>query len=413
MNSEPYVNNINNFKLGVGLELLSTQYPNSKVRYYSKSWNEIGSAYNGYDNFGKELERNYEFDDLIERVSNLKAKVKVDTIFNYIRDHYTWNGYYHDVTTDGIENLISSKIGNTAEINLLLVNLLRRSGLTANPVLMRNRYSGSLNMNYPTRSDLNYVIAQVQLDNKVMYLDATDKNISAGQLPNRAINQDGVLVTEEGGVQLDIYNSNVGVTSKVQELVISDSGLSGTYQAKYQRYSAYKMHRSFNSNKDFVDMVGVRDGATITNAEVSGLENKIGDVSLSATINYQNYIQEIDGKLFIDYALNLLPKSSPFIRKDRQFALFFDSRENETNIIKYKIPEGYQMEYLPESINVTLPDRIMMAVIGFTSTDSEIVVTIRKSIKEDIISPQYYASVLEYYDTIIAKGNEKIILTKI
>lgn len=410
---ELYVNNINNYRLGIGFELLSTRYPNSNTEYYSKNWTDIGNSYNESENFGDELKKDYEFDELLNGVSNLKAHAKSDSIFSYVRDSYLWNNYSTDVTKDGLKNLISSGSGNTAEINLLLVNLLRKSGLIANPVLMRNRYSGNLNINYPTRTDLNYVIAQVQLEGNVIYLDATDKNLTAGQLPSRAINRDGVLVTDEGGSQLSIYNSNKDITSKVQELNISGSILNGTYQEKYKRYSAYQLHSKFRNEQDFIDALEKSENMKFTSIEVRGLESNVGDVSLKAMVDYDNHVQEIDGKLFIDFALDILPKVSPFIQKERQFALFFDSQMNATNIIKYKIPKGYAVESLPENMNITLPNRMMMAVIQLQQMESEIVVTIRQTRKVDIISPEYYASVLEYFDAIVAKGNEKLVLSKI
>lgn len=413
LEEEPYVNNMNNYQLGLGFELLSTQYPGSNVEFYSKNWKEIGKSYNSYGNFGKQLKKDYDFKEFLDNISDLSAKERMNSVFNMVRDDFNWNSYSTDLTKEGINNLIKTGTGNSAEINLLLTNLLRSAGLNANPILMRNRDSGRLNVSYPTVSDLNYVIVQVQLDNDDIYLDATDKHLLAGQLPRRAINGEGILINEEGGTQLNISNRNMENCSNVIELEIVDGGLKGGYQAKYKKYSAYQLHSAYNSDLNYVGSLNRKEGIKMDSTDIAGMENNTGDVSVSGKIDYSTYIQNFDEKYFIDYALDVLPKSSPFVKKERQFSIFFDSKQSNTSIVKYKIPEGYTIEILPENLNISLPNKMMSCIVQFRKTEKEIVVTIRNIRKVNVISPEYYGSLMEYYNQIIAKGNEKIVFTKL
>ena len=55
--SEPFSNNINNYISCIEYELSSTKFPNSDLKFYSESWEDV--AKNIYENaeFGAELKK--------------------------------------------------------------------------------------------------------------------------------------------------------------------------------------------------------------------------------------------------------------------------------------------------------------------------------------------------------------------
>lgn len=409
---EPFVNNMNNYKSGIGFELISTQFPGATVKYYSENWNDIGKAYYDDSKFGGELKRDYKFDDFLNNIQDDPEIEKVKKIYAKVRDDFSWNTFYNDRAVDGIKKMIKTGTGNSAEMNLLLINLLQKSGVKCKPVLMRNRNSGALNVNYPTKSDLNYVIAQVDIGGKLMYLDATDKNLAAGELPRRAINRDGIILTEDGGSQILIENANKALTSTVQELSITNEKIVGTLERKYKKYSAYKLHSSYKSESDFISSLNKEGALNISEATVIGIENPVGAVNISGAVKYDSYLQSIDGKIFLDYALDIIPEVSPFKQEERQFAIFFDNVYSEINILKYNIPDGYIVEYVPENFSIALPRRLMMNVVEFQKTEDQVIVTIRESLKADMLTPEYYPAVKEFYEKYIDIGLEKIIFAK-
>ena len=71
------------------------------------------------------------------------------------------------------------KIGNAADINLLLVAMLNKAGIEANPVILSTRENGFIAMAHPSLSDCNYVVARAVVDGKQILLDATEPNLQA------------------------------------------------------------------------------------------------------------------------------------------------------------------------------------------------------------------------------------------
>jgi hypothetical protein len=56
-----------------------------------------------------------------------------------------------------LETVLREGTGNSADINILLVNLLNKLAITSYPVILSTRDNGTLSPFYPSRSRLNYV----------------------------------------------------------------------------------------------------------------------------------------------------------------------------------------------------------------------------------------------------------------
>ena len=125
------------------------------------------------------------------------AKEKAGKILKFVQSTYTWDGNVGLFTGDGIKSLIDSKIGNSAEINLYLIMLMREAGLNVSPMIMNTVNRGILNIAFPTIGAPNYVVACLE-DNGNYYLyDATSKFSLPNLLPPRAYNYNAILLKDK------------------------------------------------------------------------------------------------------------------------------------------------------------------------------------------------------------------------
>jgi len=188
MKSERYVNNINNYSASVEHELSIVKYPNQPVKTYSSNWEDVTNTIYKYDGFGPELKKTGYFEDDIQALlSGLNTPAeKTAAIFSYVKSRMNWNQNFGYTCDDGVKKAYTNKVGNAAEINLMLTAMLRYAKLDANPVLVSTR-SNKIAL-FANRTAFNYVIASVELDNKTVLLDATSKSAMPNILPSRAIN---------------------------------------------------------------------------------------------------------------------------------------------------------------------------------------------------------------------------------
>ena len=106
-------------------------------------------------------------------------------------------------------------------------------------------------------------------------------------------------------------------------------------------------------------------------------------------------------------------KENPFKLEKREFPVDFGYPSENKYRIGIIIPEGYVIETLPESALLRLPDGLGSFMFNITPTANQIQLVVNSKMEESIISPVYYETLKEYFKLMIAKTNEKIVLTKI
>jgi hypothetical protein len=147
--------------------------------------------------------------------------------------------------------------------------------------------------------------------------------------------------------------------------------------------------------------------------EVKNYNKSNKSISVVADIKAKGYIQEIDDKIFIDLMAGQKEFKNPFVKEERSFALFFDYTSSDIKLIKIAIPEGYEVEAIPETLNMSTPEGHIKYLIKAQVVGKEIVITIRNSINKTIISPEFYGAVRMVYDNIASISKEKIVLAKL
>ena len=81
------------------------------------------------------------YGDLIEAIYNNMLE-RAALIFNHVKSTMNWNEFYGYSCDVGVRKAYQDKVGNSAEINLMLTAMLRYAGIDANPVLISTRGNG-------------------------------------------------------------------------------------------------------------------------------------------------------------------------------------------------------------------------------------------------------------------------------
>jgi hypothetical protein len=61
---------------------------------------------------------------------------KMEAVFNYVQESFTWNGQYQIYISRDLNSIPENGSASGGEINLILINLLRKAGFDADPVLI-------------------------------------------------------------------------------------------------------------------------------------------------------------------------------------------------------------------------------------------------------------------------------------
>ncbi|CAI8860330.1 transglutaminase domain-containing protein [Chryseobacterium sp. IT-36CA2] len=411
--TEKFVRNDRNFRTKIGAELNSTNF--GELKLYSSSWDQIGKRLYESDDFGGELKRTkLAKENMPAAVSGMKTDLeKANAIFSYVQKTFTWNKDRGVYTEDGIKKLVETKIGNAAEINLFLVMMLREAGLKADPLVISTVENGIINLVSPNISNMNFVLAAVNLDNQLHIYDATSKQSSLDEIPLKNWNQFGILVTKEKTLQIQMSNLKSSNTFLTANAKINDDGsISGTYSDRdtgaYAMYvkdsyddnaEKYKKQYKENFSMDFTDI----------NSKV--LEN--GDFESSMKFSSSNLIDRVGKKMIINPMLFLSKSSNEFDQTEvRRYPIDFGSPTTKVKKVTLEIPEGYVIEEMPKEKKIVTEDKEISYSYSIEQKGNKLEITTTTKIGSSDYPKEYYPAFKQIWGVASKFENQVISLIK-
>ena len=345
LKEDEYVLDIDDYKSGLKYELYSSQFPNATQEFYVKDWDEVAKDLMNNRYFGKEIrKRTKELEPFIQSLEGMTDEHKIYSVYTYVQQNYSWNGDYGIGKNEGVKNLLKYKSGNIGDINLLLLNLLIQSGINAKPFALKSRSSGLLNANFPSRTELNYLLAFVPVGDSFLLLDATSKYVPIGQLPGRAVNINGLLIDDAKGQIVNIRNPNnfKSITMATYDIDLDSPGLVGSGKKVLKDYGATRYRMSLDENSgadddeeeeelsssDEEDMEEDDDFIfenTYDITEITNAEDITKDIKLSFNEAIYDEMNVVGNQIFIDATLDFGIEDNPFYEKTREFPVFIHS----------------------------------------------------------------------------------------
>ncbi len=418
MKEESFVNNIDNYTSSLSNELSMISYPNAPLKTYSTDWESVTKTIYEYEGFGPELNKTGYFeDDINVLIKNMTSpEERIAAIFNHVKSKVKWNDSYDYTCDEGVKKAYKQGTGNVAEINLMLTAMLRYAGLTSNPVLISTRSNGIAF--FPNRNAYNYVIAAVEIENGLILLDATEKFSTPNVLPLRDINWFGRLIRKNGSsTQVDLTPKTFSKEATNMALVINpDGSITGKLRSQVtdQKALSFRQKNSTLTNESYLEK----------------LENENNNIDISDYVRENNFdcykpiietfsfkdnkeVEIIGNKMYISPLLFLSYKENPFKQEKREYPVDFGNPLQDRYNIVIDIPEGYQVETMPAPINLGTLDNIAAFKYNIANTGNKIQVTINTDINSPIVPTDYYTILKDFFQKMIDKQNEKIVLKKI
>ena len=418
LKEEPYVNNMANYRSAIQYELSFTKFPNSPIKYYSTTWEDVVKTIYESSSFGDELNKTGYFEDdvnaLISSISD--PMTRAASIFNLVKTKVKWNGYSGISCRDGVRKAYKDQTGNVAEINLMLTAMLRHAGLNANPVLVSTRQNGI--PLFPTIDGYNYVISGIETEGGVILLDASNKYTMPNILPTKALNWEGRIIRKNrSSSTISLYPNQL---SKNSIAMMANLDVNGNIQGNYRAIKTNHDAMSYRENYLEIDKTQFLEnlenkykGMQITDYEVKNDLELAEPLTESYKFLLESQADVIGDKLYFSPMFFLKTNENPFKLDKRDFPIDFGTPHETSYRIIINLPEGYKIESMPEAAVLMMPDNLAEFKYYLSGTEKSIQVVVSTKINEPIISPMYYETLKEYFNKFIEKEAEQIILTKI
>ena len=414
---ELYTNNIDNYSNAIKFELAYINFPGSTYKNYSNSWDDVAKSIFDQPQFGDELKKsNYFNNDLSRLISSQQSEIeKTVAIYEFVKQKMNWNGYVGIATDEGVRSAYKNNVGNITEINLILTAMLREAGLNTNPVLLSTKNHGI--PIFPTRNGFNYVISSVTIDGGLVLLDASKKYGEINLLEEELLNWNGRLITEDGRSKWVNLLPNKQAEQNTMLSVTIDNDLNTNAEV----INKLTGHKSYAFKKKYANVAKVSQlemfenqfkNIQVSNLEVQNLDKLYQPISFNYDVSYSNALDIIDSKIYVTPLLHLGTYENPFVPETRQYPVDFVYPLKTRVIASIKIPDGYTVETIPETLNIAIPKNQGSFQYLVNVSGNNIQVSSQLSISTHIIASNYYKELKAFYDMVINKQLEKIVLVK-
>ncbi len=418
MKDESFVSNIDNYRAGVNFEIVSLQIPGRAYQNYAQTWENVVETVYKSDAFGTELKRSKYFEDDLDAAlaGVVDNKKKIQTVLSFVKKKVKWNKKRGVGTDEGVKKAYKDGTGNTADINLMLVAMLKHAGLDAYPIMLSTRDNGiSL---FPTLDGFNYVIAGIKNGDSYEHIDATESFSSTNVLPMRALNWLGRVVAKDGSSDMvDLMPQKKSIETSMLDVSLTDDGsIEGVSKQRFSNYYAMLLRKRFADNtedKYLEELEKNYDGVEISNFQISNQNDTAKPLGQSFDIVKEDCIEETSSKLYFSPLFYLATDESPFKSKKREFPVDFGYPWEDRFIVKIAVPEGYKIENLPENTVFALPNKMGNFKYNISEKGGAIQLSSSITFNKSLIGNEYYEALQEFYRQVIEKQSEKVVLSKI
>lgn len=417
MKEEAFVGNIDNYATSLKFELSYVDFPGAPMQTYSTTWEDVSKGIYEVDSFGNELTRNNYFEDdlnsLISGISN--PEEKVSRIFSYVVNKMTWNNYTGYYTNEGVKEAYKKGSGNVADINLMLVAMLRKANLNADPVLVSTKDHGM--PLFPTRNGFNYVIAGVELPQGILLLDATNKDAEIGVLRSSIMNWQGRIIKKDGSSDwVSLSPKTPAVKSAMVNIEINqDLSVVGKAQNRFTGNYAFKYRTEFKSLTEDAQRKAIEKNngqVELSALHFENLETLGKPVSLDYDFESIDAVEDVAGKLYFSPMVFMATQENPFKPETRDYPIDFGYPMKDRYIINIALPEGYKVESLPENAMFNLGENTGSYRYLISQVGNKLQLSVEFSMNKSFIAAEEYANLKKFYELLIAKENEKVVLSK-
>ncbi len=415
---EPFITTTNDYVSKIEFELSVIKMPGSVDETVMDSWETLNKKLLENDNFGGTVKKGDFFSSYLPAVTAKSTSdvERVKAIYDHVRSRMKWNGNNDIFANNPPKKVYDERTGSAADINLMLVAILKKAGLKAEPVILSTRSHGRVLEIYPILAKFNYVVAMVTIDSNTYLLDATTGHLPFNMLPERCLNGQGRVISKNAPGWVRLLNTEIKNTYTQVDLTLSDDGLmKGKCAISSSGLDGFDRRESYltKNEKDFLEeFTDDHQTWTVSEFHIANLDTLDKPFTESYTIEIPDEAQLAGDRMYLNIMSGFGQETNPFKLEKRVYPVDFSCPLREYYVIKLTLPAGWVVEQLPQQATVSLPDKAGSFKCRFLETAGVIQISSTLSINKNMFLPDEYNQLKEFFRLIVAKHAEQIVLKK-
>jgi Domain of Unknown Function with PDB structure (DUF3857) len=418
---EKYIFSAEDYRSKIAFYLQELSFPGVVNKMYITDWEKTSEELWKDEDFGDIINSKSSMSEELKNIVNDKmtAIEKVQAIYEYLGKNFETRKGRIFYATESVRDMKKTRKVSTAELNLLLLNMLHTAGIKATPVILRSREDGRLFTNLAVVRRFNQVIAQVLLEKDTFLVDAAGYPRPLKLLPVNDLSGYAITLPSKNTFDIITPKSKLNNRSFFQATLTLDNAgaLNGTVNASFNGYDAYQNRSLLKEvgNEKFVGTLLkglLLDGKLVEpNIENPETFNEML-LKVAAKVTTNTYVNKTDDKIYVSPMLCFGKEENPFKAETRTSEIDFSYLHDDFYQLALTLPDGYKVEELPKSTRLQLPNNGLRFEYLVAQTGNQVTINTKFNIKEIMFAPEEYASLKQFYAQMLSKMGEQIVLTK-
>ncbi|PKQ60877.1 hypothetical protein BZG02_17935 [Labilibaculum filiforme] len=415
--SESYMLAEENYMCCIEFELQSYKFDYGAFHNFTSTWENVNEKLIKSDEFGLAMKKDGFTKDILSEIikEEQTEEEKTALLFQAVQNNVKWDEKYRLFCDKSLKNTWKDKAGSSAEINLLLVAMLREAGIKANPIVLSTRKNGIIHPSHPTITQMNYVIACAEINDKKYLMDATDPYCPIGILPFRCLNDKGRLITENDSEWINLDPNTGSKISMVSSLSLTKEGtIEGKISEAFYDYESIDIRKKIANNTDGYSekLESNYEDWNISEIEYKNLDDRNKPTQIRYSVAIENLVNMEGERIYFNPILKYKTSENPFKLEQREYPVNFGYPISVSYLLILELPENYILEEQPKSSKITLPDNGGEYTYQVNYSNNKVVVKYAFSTDKTQYVPSEYEYLKEFYNQIIAKENQILVLKK-
>ena len=414
---EPHMTSEDDYLSKINFALAYLNFPGQPVKEIMGTWAKLNEELLEAEDFGGTIRGSgflkKEVAPIIAGITDPAEKAKA--IYNYVSQNFAYDGT-EDFEAGDLKKVFETKKGTSGDLNLLLASMLEKADVAVDPVLLSTRDHGFVREQYPMSRQFNYVVCLVRLpDNKTMWLDASAKYLPPNILPKKCLNGSGLVISEKNHGWISLDTKTKAKTTVSANLVLSPSGeLSGKVDYLRDGYDAHSMRNDYlyEGQDSYLKKALGSKTWTISNTTFDGIKDISSTAKETHELSIADHATVSGDVIYINPFITSRVETSPFVLDKRTYPIDYGSRIERTYMLKLTVPAEYQVEELPQPKVLALPENGGKFLYNIVQTGNTITVTSNFQINKNLFVQDEYPVLKEFYNQVVAKQAEQIVLRK-
>lgn len=419
LRADKYIWCANDYRSGVNFEIRGLDFPGSVYKSLTQNWEHIDKILLEDEDFGGMLKMRNPYREEMKALS-LDAltdrQSKIEAIYTFLKKKISWNGDY-GIFGSEIKKAIKNGTGNNAEINFVLMSMLRDEQIPCYPVVMSRKDMGILPYAHPSLQKLNtFVVAIASTEDSYIFLDGSVSTGFLNVLPPVLMSNRARLVSNKpGNMWIDLSQVGKNQLRSITTAELNANGLViGKRQTQYNGQYASELRKRFQAAKDSADFI--KDIEAKENIQIKDFKTKnmhTFSPQVSETIDFEKQVTSNDNFIYINPMIFLHVSKNPFTQIERDLPLEMPYQETINLVVSLSIPDGYAVEELPENMYIKTEDGQNYCQYNISQQENKINIIYTFACNKLLHLPDEYPIVKSYWGKVVEKNNQMLVLKKL